>query len=260
MMSGCGSWSCLALVLLCSVLALYLWGWRTVEASFPGVLRTWRIAAFAVGIAVLGAATGSPLETLADHSLTAHTAQHLFIMTAAAPLILLGAPIVVLTHRLPWWFCRAFTRGSRITHPIFCWLAGMAAVIGWHIPAIFAVAMKSQGWQAFEQGTFLAAGILFWWPMIRPWPSVAGGSPWSTPIYLLLAALPFDALAAFLCLCNRVVYPHYGAAGGLSALKDQACAGAMMWVWVALAYLSPTAILTFRLLSRETPFVEKPVV
>jgi cytochrome c oxidase assembly factor CtaG len=81
-------------------------------------------------------------------------------------------------------------------------------------------------------------------------------------VYLFLAALPCDALSAFLCLCNRVVYSHYLPAHqsfDLSALKDQACAGALMWVWVTFAYLFPAAGLTFRLLSPKNRFLEKQV-
>ena len=58
------------------------------------------------------------------------------------------------------------------------------------------------------------------------------------------------------------VYPRYLAAPQLfdtSALQDQACAGALMWVWVTFAYLFPAAALTFRLLSPEKRSLEKQV-
>jgi len=45
-----------------------------------------------------------------------------------------------------------------------------------------------------------------------------------------------------------------------SALNDQACAGALMWLWVSFAYLCPVAALAFRLLSPEKRFMEKQVV
>jgi cytochrome c oxidase assembly factor CtaG len=207
---------------------------------------------------------------LDHHYLTAHMIQHLLIMTVAVPLILSGAPVIALLHGLPPSLSVLFHRrrvapwlGRAIAHPVFCWFACTAVVIGWHIPAVFEMGMRSELGHAIEHICFLTAGVLFWWPVIRPWPAVPGWPLWSLPVYLFLATLPCDALSAFLCLCNRVVYAHYLPARqsfDLSALKDQACAGALMWVWVTFAYLLPAAGLTFRLLSPRKRFLEKQVV
>jgi cytochrome c oxidase assembly factor CtaG len=234
--------------------------------AFPGVLRPWQPAAFLGGILVLLAASGSPLAMLDHHYLTAHMAQHLLLMTLAVPLILLGAPVITLLQGLPQSISEKLHQRSVqrwfapvLTHPVSCWLACTAVVIGWHIPAVFQVGMRSELGHSVEQLSFLAAGILFWWPVIQPWPAVARWPSWSIPVYLFLATLPCDALSAFLCLCNRVIYAHY-LPFQVAALKDQACAGALMWVWVTFAYLSPAAAITFRLLSPEKRFVEKQVV
>jgi len=72
------------------------------------------------------------------------------------------------------------------------------------------------------------------------------------PLYLFLATLPCDALSAFLTFCGRVVYPHYLSMPRLfdiSALGDQECAGALMWVWVTFVYLAPAVVITIRTLS-----------
>jgi cytochrome c oxidase assembly factor CtaG len=182
------------------------------------------------GVLVLWAAVGSPLARLDHRLLTAHMVQHLLLMTVAAPLILMGAP--------------AITRALGQAHPAFCWLASTAAVIGWHVPAAFDLAMRSQWWHAIEHASFFVAGLLFWLPVIQ--------RQWSVPLYLFLATLPCDALSAFLTFCNRVVYPHYLSAHRpfeISALGDQECAGALMWVWVTFAYLAPAVVITIRMLS-----------
>jgi hypothetical protein len=84
---------------------------------------------------------------------------------------------------------------------------------------------------------------------MEPWSEQPGG--WSVPLYLFLATLPCDALSAFLTFCGHVVYRSYLAAPGsqTAALLDQACAGALMWVWVTFAYLFPATAITLRLLS-----------
>ena len=70
--------------------------------------------------------------------------------------------------------------------------------------------------------------------------------------YLLLADLQNTALSAFLIFCDRVVYPTYAAAPrmlGMSALEDQAAAGAIMWVPGSCAFLIPLAFISIRLMS-----------
>jgi putative membrane protein len=219
----------------------------------------WRLAAFIGGLLSLWIAVGSPLATMDHHLLTAHMAQHLLLMTVAAPLILIGAPAITLPQGLN----RLRVFGRIVTHPVFCWLAATAAVIGWHVPALFELGMRSARWHAFEHASFFAAGILFWLPVVQPWPSVARWPRWSIPLYLFLATLPCDALSAFLTFCGRVVYPHYETAHRLfdiSPLGDQECAGALMWVWVTFVYLVPAAVITIQALSPQRRTLNAEVV
>jgi len=142
--------------------------------------------------------------------------------------------------------------GHAVTHPLFCWFAGAVTVIAWHTPAMFELGMRSARWHEVEYVCFFAAGVVFWWPVVQPWPSAAAWSAWGPPLYLFLATLPCDALSAFLTFCGRVVYPHYLSAHGLfsvSPLGDQECAGALMWVWVTFVYLAPAVVVTMRTLS-----------
>ena len=196
---------------------------------------------------MLCAVTVTPLALLDHEFLTAHMVQHLLLMTVAAPLILLADPLKALARWLP-------AQLGAALHPVFCWLAGTCTVIGWHIPAAFALGMRSNLWHDAELVSFFVAGLLFWWPVIQPWPGVATWPPWSAPLYLFLATLPCDALSAFLTFCGRLVYPHY--AGAASALADQERAGALMWVWVTFAYLSPAVVVAMR--SLEPGALRKP--
>src|SRR5580693_6833709 len=41
----------------------------------------------------------------------------------------------------------------------------------------------------FEHLTFLLAGLIFWWPVIQPWPSAARWPRWAIPVYLFAATL-----------------------------------------------------------------------
>jgi putative membrane protein len=250
---------------LIALAALYLRGWYYFQRALPQLISGWRVAAFAAGIASVWISVASPVAHLDHHLLTAHMVQHLLLMVFAAPLVLLGAPSVVLLHALPrHWGYSVVTqfRTSRLvqrlavicTHPAFCFLAGSLTVIVWHVPAVFELALHLRFWHVFEHASFFIAGVLFWWPVIKPWPTIARSSGWSLPLYLFLATLPCDALSAFLTFCGHVVYRQYLSGGGhfgLSPLDDQALAGALMWVTVTFAYLIPALVVTTRLLSSE---------
>jgi putative membrane protein len=262
----------LALTLLSLV---YLRGWYRLRSSPPNVLPVWRLAAFAGGVLSLWVALESPLAALDHQLLTFHMVQHLLLMTVSAPLILLGAPGITLLHSLPRNFVRVVfgpllrnapvhAVGRVVTHPLLCWLASTFVVIGWHIPALFEIGMQSELSHEIEHASFFAAGLLFWWPVVQPWPSEPRWPRWGVPLYLFLAALPCDALSAFLTFCNRVVYSHYLLPAhrlfDVSPIADQECAGALMWVCATLAYLIPAAVVTIQMLSPPTPASQVEVV
>jgi cytochrome c oxidase assembly factor CtaG len=223
----------------------------------------WRPAAGAAGVGVLAIALVSPLASRHHASLTAHMIQHLLIMLVAAPLILLGAPAMLRWPRapiagpigprlaprpVPWSRLTPRIRAARaLTHPAICWLTGTGVVIVWHVPAMFALAMHDPIVHVLQQGSFVVAGLLFWLPVVQPWPGVVHWPAWSVPAYLFAATLPCDALSAFLVFCDRVIYRDYLAQP--AALQDQAVAGALMWVAVTLIYMAPAIAAIMRLLA-----------
>ncbi|HWY71305.1 MAG TPA: cytochrome c oxidase assembly protein [Terriglobales bacterium] len=260
---------------LLAVAIVYVRGWWRCRTTFPKVISVSRLVAFLSGLLFVWIAVASPLGTLDHEMLTAHMLQHLLLMAAAAPLILLGAPAVPLLHCLPQSFIRTgvsslFRRpwvqwlGRAVTHPMFCLFAPSLALIAWHVPVLFEIGMRSQAWHDVQQMSFFATGILLWWPVIQPWPSVARWPRWSIPLYLFFATLPCDALSAFLTFCDRAIYPSYQtvtAPFGLSPLADQQLAGSLMWVCVTFIYLFPAVGITMRILSpsrRQRSFSEAP--
>ena len=214
---------------------------------------------------LIWAALASPLAGFDQQLLTAHMAEHLLLMTLAPPLIWLGAPIGALRKGLPRQFVRVIIDpllrwpplqrvGRSLGQPRFCWLAAAAALVVWHIPGIFTLGLQSGTWHMIEHASFFASGLLFWWPVIQPWPSVSRPDL-SIIVYLFLATLPCDVIAGLLVFGDRVVYSIYFSSSrpfGLSALEDQQCAGALMWTCVTVVYLVVGAILTTRLLSPQS--------
>jgi putative membrane protein len=252
-------------IALCLAILIYARGWFRVRAAFPNLIPLWRLAAFVAGIISIWIAIGSPLAAFDEASLSVHMLQHLLLMAIAPPLILLGAPALPLLHGLPqkiardvvgpilrWNFAKSL--GRAITNPAICWLAAALALIAWHIPAIFELALRYNWLHELEHATFLLAGLLFWWPVVQPWPSIAVWPRWSIPLYLFAATLPCDVLSAFLAFSDRVVYRSYLSAPrlfNLVPLEDQQYAAAVMWVSVTLIYLVPLVIVTLQILSPQ---------
>jgi putative membrane protein len=235
----------------------YVRGWRRISRASASFIPEWRLASFLFGMSLVWIALGSPLAAYDHDLLTIHMIQHLLLMTLAPALIWLGEPLLVFSRGIPQ-FARFFHQplarrfGRALSHPVFCWLVSALTLIGWHVPALFTLAMHSEVWHGVEQASFLVAGFLFWLPVIQPWPSASAAPQWPILLYLFLATLPCDFLAGFLVFCDRVVYPVYFGMPrhfGLSVLADQQCAAALMWAAVTLVYLVPAAILSTRLLS-----------
>lgn len=250
---------------------VYARGWLRFRNASPTMFPYWRLMAFVSGLFLLWIALGSPLAMLDHQLLTVHMMKHLLLMTAGAPLILLGEPALPVLCGLPKYFIRRSLLlrirtpqwlRSFLSNLVFCWIAAAAAVIVWHVPVLFQMALSSPILHFVESASFLTAGLLFWRPIIRPWPRDSNPPQWSAPLYLFLATLPCDILAAFLAFCDRVVYPSYVSAArvvNLSPLQDQQCAGALMWVSVTFAYLIPAVVIVVQILapldvhrSRET--------
>jgi putative membrane protein len=242
---------------------VYLRGWLRLHATFPKLLSAWRIAAFLTGIISIWIAIGSPLAAFDDVSLTVHMVQHLLLMAIAPLLILLGAPALPLLQGLPQLIARGvigpFLRwtpvrrfGHLITNPAICWLAATLALIAWHVPTVFEAALHNDWLHNLEHACFLSAGLLFWWPVVQPWPSTARWPRWSVPLYLFAATLPCDALSGFLAFCDRVVYASYISAPRLlniPPLEDQQLAASLMWICVTIILLVPAVIVTMQILS-----------
>jgi len=253
-------WICLSL----EVTAIIYWrGWLQIRSTRPTFFPGWRLGCFLAGIGLLTIAIASPIDTFSDQLLFLHMLQHFILMCLVPPLIVLASPIVPLLRGLPRWFVRPIlgplirTTWLRsffklLVTPRVAWFVMNAAYIGWHIPAAYELALGSWRWHAVEHASFLFGSILFWWPVIRPWPSRYTSSQWLLLPYLLSADIVNTAVSAMLCFSGRVLYPSYAEESHLlaiSPLADQAAAGALMWVFGSIVFLVPAMYITMRLLS-----------
>jgi putative membrane protein len=240
----------------------YVRGWLQLRSVGSPAARGWRPASFLLGLSLGWIAVASPIASCDGDLLTFHMIQHLLLMSVAPPLMLLGEPLMALQRAIPQRTAErirgslfgspAMQRSAEVLgKPVVCWLAATATLVGWHVPSALTLGMQSGTWHAIEQGSFFGSGILFWWPVVRPWPSAATEPQWSIVLYLFLATLPCDILSGFLLFSERVTYPVYLSVprhASLSVFEDQQAAGAVMWMSVTIIYLVAGALVTMRVL------------
>lgn len=242
---------------------IYLRGWVRIRRTRPQLFPPWRLASFQVGLLVVFIAVASPLDVFDDQLLFIHMIQHFCLMFLAPPLIVLGAPLVPMLRGLPRWFLRYPLRplfstgilhrlGAVLSRKRVAWLLLNISYLAWHVPAAYELTLRSENWHNCEHACFFLFGLIFWWPVIAPWPYRPRGSRWAIIPYLMGADAVNTALSSFLCFSNEILYPSYAAQPrlfGISAINDQIAAGALMWVMGSMFYLIPGIAVTLRMLS-----------
>jgi cytochrome c oxidase assembly factor CtaG len=246
---------------------IYMRGWLRLHAQVPQRFSAGRLAAFLGGLAAIAVAVESPLHALGAQLLQAHMVQHLLLMMVAPPLLWLGTPLLPLLQGLPRgilrkWVgpliaCRSLAHVSqRLIYSPLAWVVYVGSTWAWHTPALYERALVSEFWHEVQHACFLATALAFWWPVVQPWPSRPLVPPWAIVLYLILADLQNTVLSAWLVFAERLIYPSYAAVprlGGISALNDQAAAGAIMWVPGSIAFLLPIVWIVGQMLSPKGP-------
>jgi cytochrome c oxidase assembly factor CtaG len=246
--------------------ALYLRGFLRVHRQMRRHFPFSRLCFYLAGSSVLAIALISPLEALDDCLLITHMLQHLLLLLIAPPLLLLGAPQIPLVRAIPPAVAKRTigvavkSRACRrlfdcITHPAGALVLFSAVMLGWHLPGSFQLALRSNGWHIAEHASFLIAGTLFWYPIVRPWPAAERRYRWALFPYLLIADAENSVLGAFMVFSGRLLYPFYAEVprvGGISAITDQIVAGAIMWVPGSILFLLPAVAMVLRFLEPRT--------
>ena len=200
---------------------------RADAAGDDGTGRRW---AFGVGVFLLWVALDWPVGALgAGYLASAHMVQFLLIALAAPPLLLLGVPPGAWSAVPAPSAVRSVL--GRLTHPLAA-LLFFAVTMAWtHFPPVVDTWMQSQLGSFALDIVWLAAGLVFWWPVAVPeegpdwfgYPAMVG--------YLIVATIVNTGVFMYLTYAELPLYGIYELAppvGWLTTREDQVLAGILM--------------------------------
>jgi len=245
------AWSFEAHILLPLAVALLLYraGVRRVAREHPGnPVPRWRPWSWYAGLAVLLVALQSPVATYDTTLFSVHMLQHLLMAMVAAPLLALGAPITLTLRAssprvrrrllLPVLHSRPVRVAS---FPVVTWIVFAGVMWATHFSSLYDAALDDEIAHLAEHAIYMAAALLFWWPVVGADPS-----PWRLPHaarvgYLFLGMPQSSFLGLAIFSAPHVLYEHYETlerSWGPAPLADQQLAGGIMWAGGDLVFLS----------------------
>ena len=229
-------WAPSASVLVPAVASAAVYGLAVRRAAGRWPIR--RTASFLAGIACVVLALQSGIDAYDDRMLSVHMVQHMLLLLVAPPLLLGGRPVVLALRSLSPGprrsFATAMDRARGCTGPVPALALFGAAVVLTHLPRFYDATLRDPGLHYFEHALYLLAGLLMWSPLIDADPAPRHRLNGLAKLaYLIVAMMPMALVGAYLNRHATLVYPSYGPSAralGISALDDQAQAGAIMWV------------------------------
>ena len=216
-----------------------------------------QLTLFVLSQVTLVVALLSPIDFVGDEYLfSVHMVQHLLLATVWPPLLLMSFPEDVVRPLV----------GYRGVRTVFRWLTLPAAaflifnidITAWHIPAWYDATLQNEQIHILEHLTFMAAGILAWWPVLSPVRAQRLSYPGQL-MYLFAMLFPTMGLGIFFSFFQHALYSPYVAAPrlwGMSAVTDQQIGGLIMWMPGNIPYALAMAIILVRWFDHGDPTEE----
>jgi putative membrane protein len=221
--------------------AYYRWHRRTSGAEASSI-RRWRIAATCAGIATVWVTLDWPVGPLgAGYLVSVHMVQFMALAFVAPPLLLFGLPAGWETS-LPSRIAGSLAKGLR---PLPAWIGFNAVVVITQLPPVVDTLMASQVGSFVFDLSWLAAGLAFWWPLVRRWPPPGLSAPLRL-VYLLGGMMAHMASGLVFAQVPFPLYRIYEFAPpipGVNPADDQFQGGGLMTLGDVLVGMVGVALL-----------------
>ena len=195
---------------------------------------------FLAGVVTMWVAILGPPGAFDDVFFYAHMTQHILLTMVAAPLLVLGDPLLLSlrTASRPFrrrWLNRAFrSRAAEIlTHPLVGWLFFTILMAGSHVPTIYDFALNHPLVHDFvEHPLYVASALLYFYPLLAPTPVRRNIPHGLRALSVFTMMIPMAFLGFFIYAAPHLRYPYYAHVVrpfGPGPLQDQQLSGALMW-------------------------------
>ena len=251
-------WSFDPLAWLPAIIALLLWrmGVARANRAHPDhPVATRRSVYWVAGVLVILFAVDSGLAAYDTTLFSMHMIQHLLLTLVGPPLLLLAGPITLLLQasspstRKRYILPVLHSSPVRlVSHPVVAWIVFAAVLWASHFSSLFDLALENTWIHRLEHALFLAAALLFWWPVIGPDPSPWKLRPPASILYVGLQMPQNTFLALAIYMAGAPLYLHYATTTrtwGPTPLEDQQMAGGIMWVGGDILFVSMLVALTW---------------
>jgi len=192
---------------------------------------------FLAGWTVLALALVSPLHEGGERSFALHMIEHELIMLVATLLLAASGAGGALAWGLPrslrglaaGWPSRLW---HRLTEPVTATVVQGIALIAWHVPPLFDLALQNRTVHILQHTSFVLTSLLFWWAMLHARGD--RGRYGVSSACLFVTSLVGGALGALMALSSSPWYAPYAVMDltgiGLDPAADQQLAGLIMWI------------------------------
>jgi putative membrane protein len=174
--------------------------------------------------------------------------QHEILMLVAAPLLVLGKPLVPFMWAFPVKWSRRIGNFAKlpplqyswrvVTIPFVAWVVHAIVLWLWHIPFLFEAVLHNEWVHTTQHLSFLLSALVFWWALIHGSQGAMGYG--AAVLYLFTTSLHSGILGALITFARSVWYPSYVGltnSWSLTPLQDQQLGGLIMWIPAGLVYV-----------------------
>jgi len=215
--------------------------------------------AFYSGLALILLAVVSPLAFWAGSFIWVRALQDILLGVVAPPLLVLGAPWLVLRRglgrpaRIPGSVVAEAERTAAAAAPaagpprpaLRSWPVAATALFnvvwcGWWLPVFFDAGVRHPAVLAAQVVSYLVVGVVFWLQLIGSRPLRPQFPPLPRVMLITATVLCSTILGMVLGFGPGVIYPAYRGVGGhhlLTVPADQQLAGGELWILVLLPYV-----------------------
>jgi putative membrane protein len=241
------SWSFEPLQVVPLIVIALLYARRVTTLRRRGTpVPAWRVAGFALGIALMVLALASPIGTIGEERLFSfHMLQHVLLGDLAPLALLLGLtgpilrPVLAYVHRL-----------RVLAHPLVALPLWAVNLYVWHLPVLYDAAVRHDAVHALEHACFFAGGTIMWLPVLETLPAPEWfGTAWKFGYIAAVRVVETVLGNVFIWAGHPFykVYEHAPRQWGISPLHDQGLAGTVMMIEGSLVTIAALAWLFLRL-------------